>query len=127
MPAPTRQPTVGWLLFSPSGRAGRQVFILGWLLWMCLNGASIASLVMHQEEEELFRVLSLLFFASVTLSVVSTVMLSIKRLHDMGLTGFLAVLLFIPAVSFVILFVLCLWPSANGANAYGPAPDWPDR
>lgn len=127
MQSPARRPTMGWLLFSPFGRAGRQVFILGWLFWMCLNGASIASLVMHQEEEELFRVLSLLFFASVTLSVVSTVMLSIKRLHDMGLTGFLAVLLFIPAVSFVILFVLCPWPSANGANAYGPAPDWPDR
>lgn len=127
MPDQARQPAVGWLLFSPSGRAGRRVFILGWLLWMCLTGASIASLVAHQEEEELFRVLSLLFLASVMLSIVSTVMLSVKRLHDMGLTGFLAVLLFVPAVSFVMLFVLCLWPSANGANAYGPAPDWPDR
>ena len=125
MQRPARQPTVGWLLFSPSGRAGRQVFILGWLFWMTLNGASIASLVSHQEEEELFRVLSLLFFAGVTLSIVSTFMLSIKRLHDMGLPGILAFVLFVPAVSFVMLFVLCLWPSTPGANAHGAAPDWP--
>ncbi|MNU03423.1 hypothetical protein D3C72_2474480 [compost metagenome] len=52
-------------------------------------------------------------------------MMSIKRLHDMGLPGILVFVLFVPAVSFVMLFVLCLWPSAPGPNAYGPASDWP--
>ncbi len=125
MQTPARRPTVAWLFFSPSGRAGRQVFILGWLFWMVLNCYTVASLALHQEDEEMFRLFSVLFFAGVTVSVASTMMMSIKRLHDMGLPGILVFVLFVPAVSFVMLFVLCLWPSAPGPNAYGPAPDWP--
>ncbi|GEO83610.1 MULTISPECIES: DUF805 domain-containing protein [Alphaproteobacteria] len=125
MQAPTRRPTVNWLLFSPSGRAGRQVFILGWLFWLAINSYTVASLALHQEDEELFRFFSLLFFAGLAASSASTIMLSIKRLHDMGLPGLLVFVLFIPAVSLVMLFVLCLWPSQSGANSYGPAPDWP--
>ena len=125
MQAPVRRPTVGWLLFSPSGRGGRQVFILGWLFWLMINICTVTSLALHQEDEELYRLFSLLFFAGFAASFASTIMLSIKRLHDMGLSGLLVLVLFIPAVSFVMLFLLCLWPSRPGANAYGAAPDWP--
>ena len=125
MLASARRPTVGWLLFSPSGRAGRQVFILGWVFWLLINSYTVASLALHREDEALFRLFSLLLFAGFAASFASTIMLSIKRLHDMGLSGLLVLVLFIPAVSFVMLFLLCLWPSRPGANAYGPAPDWP--
>lgn len=125
MQAPARRPTVSWLLFSSSGRAGRQVFILGWLFWLMINCYTVASIILHREDEALFRLFSLLFFAGFAASFASTIMLSIKRLHDMGLSGLLVLVLFIPAVSLVMLFVLCLWPSTPGANAYGPAPDWP--
>ncbi|MHA7969546.1 DUF805 domain-containing protein [Rhizobium sp. CAU 1783] len=120
-----RRPTVGWLLFSPSGRAGRQVFILGWLFWMTVNCFTVSALATHQDDEQVFGLLSALFFSGVFVSAVSTVMLSIKRLHDMGLPGISVAALFIPAISFVMLFVLCLWPSAKGQNAYGAAADSP--
>lgn len=125
MQAPARRPTVSWLLFSSSGRAGRQLFILGWLFWLMINCYTVASIILHREDEALFRLFSLLFFAGFAASFASTIMLSIKRLHDMGLSGLLVLVLFIPAVSLVMLFVLCLWPSTPGANVYGPAPDWP--
>ncbi|SSC65562.1 DUF805 domain-containing protein [Ciceribacter selenitireducens] len=125
MQASARRPTISWLLFSPSGRAGRQVFILGWLFWLMINGYTIASIALHREDEALYRLFSLLFFAGFAASFASTIMLGIKRLHDMGLSGLLVLVLFIPVVSFVMLFVLCLWPSRPGANPYGPAPDWP--
>ena len=125
MQSPARRPTVSWLLFSPSGRAGRQVFILGWLFWVMINSYTIASLAFHQEDAELFRFFSFLFFTGLAASLVSTIMLSIKRLHDMGFPGILVFVLFVPAVSFIMLFVLCLWPSRPGTNPYGPAPDWP--
>ena len=125
MQAPARRPNVNWLLFSSSGRAGRQQFILGWLFWLMINCYTVASIILHREDEALFRLFSLLFFAGFAASFASTIMLSIKRLHDMGLSGLLVLVLFIPAVSLVMLFVLCLWPSRPGVNAYGPAPDWP--
>jgi len=121
----SRRPGVGWLFFSPSGRAGRQVFILSWLFWMMINAYTVTKLTLHQDDEEMLPLWSALFFAGFLLSVVSSVMLSIKRLHDMGLPGILAVIIFVPAVSLIMLFVLCIWPSARGANEYGPATDRP--
>lgn len=54
-------------------------------------------------------------------------MLSVKRLHDMGFTGMLAVALFVPVVSIVLLFWMCIGPSDKGPNAYGPTTDRPQK
>lgn len=125
MDLPARRPDIKWLFFSPSGRAGRQVFILGWLFWTMLNSFTVAKLAIAYEDDDAFSVWSLVFFVTVGLSVVSAVMLSIKRLHDIGLPGLPVVLIFVPVVSLVMLFVLCLWPSMSGPNDHGPATDWP--
>ncbi|MCL6705699.1 DUF805 domain-containing protein [Pseudomonas sp. R2.Fl] len=124
MTAPARRPTVGWLFFSPSGRAGRQVFILGWLFWMMVNSYTLAKVALHHEDEEL-SVWGAIFLVTALLSVVSAIMLTVKRLHDVGLPGLIAVLMFVPVVSLVMLFGLCIWPSAQGANAFGRLTDWP--
>lgn len=125
MLAAARRPTVAWLFFSPSGRAGRQTFILGWLFWLMLNSFALAKLALVPEDDDLLPLYSLMFLSSMGCSIVSAMMLSIKRLHDMGMPGLIALLILVPALSVVMLLVLCLWPSARNANTYGGATDWP--
>jgi Predicted membrane protein len=124
MTALARRASVGWLFFSPSGRAGRQVFILGWLFWMMVNSYTLAKTVMHYEDENP-SVWGMIFLVTAFLSVVSAIMLTVKRLHDVGLPGLIAVLMFVPVVSLVMLFGLCIWPSAQGTNTFGRLTDWP--
>ncbi|MDI7862187.1 DUF805 domain-containing protein [Rhizobiaceae bacterium n13] len=120
-----RAPDMKWLFFSPSGRAGRQIFILGWLFWVMVNSYIAAKLVLSQDDDARMLFWGAIFLASALLSVFSSVMLTIKRLHDVGMPGALAVCLFVPVFSIVALVALCVWPSNDGANAYGARSDGP--
>ena len=48
--------------------------------------------------------------------------LTAKRWHDLGATGWLAVLSLIPAIDFLIFLLLCVIPPTRGSNPYGPDP-----
>ncbi|MBR0557161.1 DUF805 domain-containing protein [Ciceribacter sp. L1K23] len=123
--AVARQASIGWLFFSPSGRAGRQVFILGWLFWMMVNSYTLTKATLSQDEDGTMPVWGFVFIVSVVLSVASAIMMTIKRLHDVGLPAPVSVLMVVPILSFVFLFALCLWPSSPGSNRFGPKTDWP--
>ena len=60
-------------------------------------------------------------------STVSIVMLAIKRLHDIGYPGPLALCLFIPVLSPLVFLALCLWPGMQGANEFGGRRNGPGR
>ncbi|WP_246693614.1 DUF805 domain-containing protein [Mesorhizobium sp. M8A.F.Ca.ET.142.01.1.1] len=45
-----------------------------------------------------------------------------RRLHDVGLTGWLAILCFLPYVGLLAIVVFGLIPSQVGDNKYGPVP-----
>ena len=113
--------TVGWALFQWDGRIGRRVFILGSAFWMMVNAAVVALATARGSDDTVTLELLSVFFASIALSMVSLIMLGIKRLHDIGLPGIAAALLVIPAFSLIVFFLLCVWPSATTANRYGPA------
>lgn len=46
--------------------------------------------------------------------------LGVKRVHDFGKPGVLALTLFIPVVTLIAFIVFCLWPGDQASNAYGP-------
>ncbi len=94
---------------------------------MMVNGYTTAKLVLHQDDENLLPFWSVLFFGVFVTSVASGLMLGVKRLHDMGFTGLLAVAFFVPVVSIVLLLWMCVWPSEKGPNAYGPMIDRPQK
>lgn len=121
MAGPGRETSVGWALFQWDGRIGRRVFILGSAFWMMLNAAVVALATARGSDETVTLELLSVFFASIALSLVSLVMLGIKRLHDIGLPGIGAALLAIPAFALIVFFLLCVWPSSAVANRYGPA------
>ena len=53
---------------------------------------------------------------------VSSYMLMIRRLHDIGLSGFFILLSFIPIVSFGFLLYILFKRGTEGDNSYGPDP-----
>lgn len=45
---------------------------------------------------------------------------SVQRLHDMGYSGWLVLLSFVPFIGWLIWLVLLVWPGSKGSNEYGP-------
>ena len=47
---------------------------------------------------------------------------SVKRLHDMNLSGWLVLIVFIPLINLIFIFVLLFKRGTEGPNAYGSDP-----
>jgi uncharacterized membrane protein YhaH (DUF805 family) len=54
--------------------------------------------------------------------VIPSIALSSRRLHDVGLSGWLYLLAMVPYLGAFFLFVVALIPSEKRANQYGPDP-----
>lgn len=108
-----------WLFFRASGRIGRRLFVLGWLLLTAVNGFFLAILLGMDSETSAFTSWSWLALAAGLATVGASAMLAVKRLHDIDQNGALAVLIFVPILSIVMLMALAVWPGTPGPNAYG--------
>jgi uncharacterized membrane protein YhaH (DUF805 family) len=58
------------------------------------------------------------------LVVVPYLALSVRRLHDVGVSGWLLLVGIIPYVGGLALFVLTIIPGKRGDNKYGPDPKY---
>ena len=125
MAAATRRTDMVWLMVRPSGRVGRQIFVLGFLFWLSVDFALATELTKVRETNGAVAFWTSALVGVVFLSIFSMAMIAVKRLHDIGSSGLPVLLLFVPAVSLIILIGLCLWPSKSGANAYGATTDRP--
>ena len=115
-----QEPSRVWFFFSPSGRLSRGPYALGILFWFALQFAAIGQLFagqrLHSDGILILGFLTMLVVA--LLSVISMVMLTIKRVHDIGHPGLIAFLIFVPVVSFFALLFFLLFPSGP-PNDYG--------
>ena len=122
-----REPSRAWFFFSPSGRLSRGPYALGILFWFALQFASIGQLFagdrLHSDGLLIGGFLALCISALV--GAISMVMLTIKRVHDIGHPGLLAFLLFVPVVSFFALIFFLVFPSGP-PNVYGSWSNWPN-
>jgi uncharacterized membrane protein YhaH (DUF805 family) len=103
--------------FSFRGRVSRQAY------WFFMVAPSVLlgilfGVVAHFAEHASF--VSLVLLAPVLLW--SSVAVSLKRLHDIGMSGWWTVLCFIPYLNFIAAIVMGLIPGQTGANAYGSDP-----
>lgn len=124
-------PSVAWALLSPIGRISRHAYwhgvFLVWLVsliplhmwWKTLDPSLPLSELSPSDYAGSNPLFPLLFFA-LTWVVLALV---IKRCQDIGVTGFLALLILVPGVDFITVIVLGFIRSAPGPNRYGPAPD----
>jgi uncharacterized membrane protein YhaH (DUF805 family) len=66
-----------------------------------------------------FQVLYYLFNLAILLPYLA---ISVRRLHDIGKSGWFALLFLIPIVSLVLLIILLAVDSVKGSNQYGENP-----
>ena len=123
MPQPPDHPlTVSWVLFGFRGRIGRKSFLLAGLGMILVQAAILAQFIGSPDNSPQEGAWVLLVLAAWGAMAWSLLALAVKRLHDIGLPGILAVLLVIPAISFFTFIVLAVWPSTQQTNRHGPPP-----
>lgn len=107
-----------WLFFRLSGRASRAAYILAFLLLVIVQVFCAYRVMLAPEASTSLEVWSFALLLSIVGSLWSHVALSVKRLHDFGKPGIIAIVLFIPIVSIVAFLVLCIIPGDPGPNRY---------
>lgn len=55
-------------------------------------------------------------------TIVPTIAVSVRRLHDIGKSGWWVLLHLIPIIGFLVMLYFYLQPSEVGANEHGPVP-----
>jgi uncharacterized membrane protein YhaH (DUF805 family) len=120
---PVRSPSL-WLLFGLAGRISRAIYWLCYFLLFCLQSAIAAQLI--GGEAASFHALAVSVGPYLLLVVLyCTLAISVKRLHDVGYSGFLAVAVLIPFLNVAFAIWVGILPGTAGPNAYGDAPDTP--
>ncbi|QEY61015.1 DUF805 domain-containing protein [Metapseudomonas lalkuanensis] len=107
-------------VFGTSGRIGR-VRYLGWsmalmLAFLPIGGVILGSYALSD------ALAGLLTIAACLALVVASVCIGVQRLHDMGWSGWLWLLNFVPVVGSVFALLMLFMPGTDGPNRYGPPP-----
>ena len=111
--------------------AGLAIYILMALLALLVGGDPV-----HPDETAAMGVVGFFTLLRIPLTIASF-MLMIRRLHDVGLSGYFCLAAFIPFVNLGLILYLLFKQGTVGDNAYGPdplgsavgtaAPDTPQR
>lgn len=110
---------IAWLFFSLSGRVSRAAYFLAGLLLAIAQALPLYRFMLVPEDSPQGQMWAVIFGVIFFASLWCNVALAVKRLHDFGKPGILAVLLFLPVVSIIAFLVLCLFPGDRSANRYG--------
>ncbi len=120
---PLRSPSL-WLLFGLGGRISRGVYWLCYLMLFCVQSTIAAQLI--GGEAASFHALAVTLGPYLLIVVLyCTLAISVKRLHDVGYSGFLAVAVLIPILNIAFAIWAGILPGTAGSNTYGDAPDKP--
>ncbi|MBF7688677.1 DUF805 domain-containing protein [Acinetobacter rathckeae] len=114
-------------IFSANGRLGRlsyaawSLFTLFIIAVVAGGGFSILEPMRHGDSSNAQLTVLVLILIAIPIFYV-TVVLGIKRLHDINKVGWLFLLNFVPLVSFFFTFYLLYAKGTQGPNTYGPVP-----
>lgn len=114
-----------WLFFGLSGRVSRAAYLLAGLLMAVLQVFLFYRFTLAPAESPASESWATAFSIALFVSLWCNFALSVKRLHDFGKPGLLAVTLFIPVVSIAAFVVLCIYPGEPGPNRYGDRTNAP--
>jgi uncharacterized membrane protein YhaH (DUF805 family) len=113
---------MAWLLFSLKGRASRQTYWLSYALLVCLNGVIVGQLL-GGEEATFSRIAQTVGPFLLLATIYSNLAVTVKRLHDVGYSGFLSIAMFVPLLNFFFTIWIGILPGTPGPNPYGEEPD----
>ena len=107
-------------VFSVNGRIGR-VRYLGWTMAMLL--CMLPLVLLFAGVSVMSSALGALVMAvGVIAMIVIGVFIGVQRLHDMGWSGWLWLLNFVPVIGSVFALLMLIIPGTQGVNRYGPPP-----
>lgn len=105
--------------FDLDGRIGRADYIIRIIIATIVLGVlsflNVMLIAVHQIPPIAVALGGIIVIASVIISIV----LMAKRLHDLDKTGWLSLLIFVPVVGFILFVVLLVIPGTAGPNNYG--------
>lgn len=104
----------------------RLAYFLGGLLVAIVQAFPLYRFTLVPEGTAESETWALLFLIAFLASLWSNVALAVKRLHDFGKPGLMAIVLFIPVISIAAFLLLCLFPGDKGSNRYGARTNSPD-
>lgn len=114
-------------IFSTRGRIGRLRYIVYsfvvQMVAVALAGIAAALLIpalggRGAVPEMMWPLLALIYIPL----FVTLLIMARRRLHDLNLTGWIALLMLVPLVNIILGLVLLFWPGSKGANRFGPPP-----
>ncbi|WP_315925881.1 DUF805 domain-containing protein [Mesorhizobium sp. SP-1A] len=114
-----------WLFFRSSGRLSRAAYFLGGLLVAIVQAFPLYRFTLVPEGTPESETWAMVFFLAFVASLWSNIALAIKRLHDLGRPGMMALVLFVPVISIIAFLALCLFPGDPGPNRYGARTNAP--
>lgn len=117
--------SIAWLFFGLSGRISRKAYLLSGLFMFVIQAFMLYRVALEPEGSAAGTTWALLFMFAGLVAIWSTIALSVKRLHDFGANGFIAVCLLIPAISLIAFVVLCIVKGNEGPNQYGAESNRP--
>lgn len=107
------------------GRATRQQYWMFVLMYVILSLAISVLMIVDTFSDALAflgPVVTLLFIVFLVGTFIPALSLLVRRLHDIGWSGWWCLLNFIPYIGGLIVLILCCIPSQKGTNKYGPNP-----
>jgi uncharacterized membrane protein YhaH (DUF805 family) len=119
-----RRSPLPWLLLGFGGRISRSIYWPGFLAILCVNIALYFQLI-GMTEEDLAGSRPFLVLLVATAALFVNIALAVKRLHDVGYSGFLAIAVAIPILNVAFSIWVGILPGTTGPNAYGDVADVP--
>lgn len=109
------------IYLSPKGRCSRRFYWRFFVIPSVVIGVLLGLVAVTLDPHVLF------FVIIGGLLVWPMAVVYIKRWHDIGVSGWFALLNFVPIVGLILWIVLGFIPSSPGTNKYGPNPAEPRR
>jgi uncharacterized membrane protein YhaH (DUF805 family) len=113
---------LSWLLLSLNGRISRGIYWLAYFFLMSVTAVLVGQMI-GGEHASLFVLAQAIGPFVIIGTIYANLAISVKRLHDIGYSGFLAIAMFIPIVNFAFTIWIGILPGTAGPNPYGQAPD----
>ena len=122
------------LLFNADGRVSRTQYWISMIVFSVVNQivlfmifrpliALLFGVPLPPESVWYNLAQNLTLFAAACLLLWWSVVVSIKRWHDVGKSGLWELIIFVPVIGMFWKLVVCgFFPGTDGANGYGPSP-----
>ena len=107
-----------------NGRARRKEYWMFTLFYILLVVACTFALALlgATGSQSLTLLVAIISIAIILAHVVPSIAVTVRRLHDVGQSGWFFLLAFIPYIGNLIIFVFSVIEGNKGTNKYGPDP-----